>query len=118
LAHGFTYHAEKNILSGKARRCLLRYNSKGVQVERILSPIQLKQLFIPFAILFTGYALATIAFISEFIVFKRTNNPKTEADNALLKNANKISVAIVNIIKLVEIFLKYCSLKPLSNQAK
>ena len=72
LAHGFTAQAEKNVLSVRARQCLLKYNSKGVQTERIISPIQLKQLFVPFAILFTGYAMATIAFIFELIVHKRS----------------------------------------------
>ena len=80
LAHGFTSRAEKNVLSVRARRCLLKYNSKGVQTERILSPIQLKQLFVPFAILFTGYAMATIAFIFELIVHKRSKRQSAVDD--------------------------------------
>ena len=70
LAHGFTVHSERNILSPKAKRCLIKYNSKGVQTEHVLSPIELKQLFVPFAILFVGYFLATIAFIGELIHHK------------------------------------------------
>ena len=70
LAHGFTVHSEKNILTAKGRRCLLKYNSKGVQTEHVISPIELKQLAVPFTILFIGHFLASIAFIGELIHHK------------------------------------------------
>ena len=88
LAHGFTVHSEKNILSGKGRRCLLKYNSKGVQTEHVISPIELKQLAVPFTILFVGYFLATTAFIGELIYHKFVGRRAAGNKVAILKNGN------------------------------
>ena len=112
MAHGFTTRAEKNVLSGKARRCLLNYNSKGVQTERIISPIQIKQLFVPFAILFTGFALATMAFIFELIIYKRSTRQTT----VVISIARPLKT--IGTIKRAKINLKSLLLKPRSKQTK
>ena len=46
-------------------RCLLKYNSKGVETEHRISPIKLKQLFVPFAILIGGWILGFLQFLRE-----------------------------------------------------
>ena len=88
LAHGFTGHSEKNILSVKGRRCLLKYNSKGVQAEHVISPIELKQLAVPFTIHFVGYFLATTAFIGELIYHKFVGRRATGNKVTVLKDGD------------------------------
>ena len=46
-------------------QCLLKYNSKGVQTESKISPIKLKQLFVPFAMLIGGWILGFLQFLRE-----------------------------------------------------
>ena len=45
--------------------CLLKYNSKGVQSESEISPITLKQLFVPFTILICGWIFGVFLFLRE-----------------------------------------------------
>ena len=49
------------------RQCLLKYNYKGGQSESVISPIELKQLFVPFMILICGLLLAFIQFLRELM---------------------------------------------------
>ena len=46
---------------------MLEYNYKGVQAESVISPIKLKQLFIPFVILICGWLLAFFQFLRELM---------------------------------------------------
>ena len=48
-------------------QCLLKYNYKGGQYESAISPIKLKQLFVPFMILICGYLLACFQFLRELM---------------------------------------------------
>jgi hypothetical protein len=50
---------------GKAEKCFLKYNRKGVQAESILSPLKLKQLFVPFVILLCGWLISFFQFLRE-----------------------------------------------------
>ena len=59
LAHGFTVSVK---LKGQ---CLLQYNNKGVHRESNLSPIALKQLFVPFLFLICGWILGILQFLRE-----------------------------------------------------
>ena len=65
IAHGFTQHKFKTREYAGTGQCLLKYNTKGVQAVSAISPIKLKQLFVPFMFLFGGYILALLQFIRE-----------------------------------------------------
>ena len=61
IAHGFTGHLE----ASRPSPCLLQYDDKGVQTESNLSPIKLKQLFVPFLFLICGWILGILQFLRE-----------------------------------------------------
>ncbi|XP_057374594.2 uncharacterized protein LOC130695477 [Daphnia carinata] len=49
--------------------CQLRYNNKGVSTKRSSNPIKLVQFYLPFLILFVGYAMAFLQFCVEKFYF-------------------------------------------------
>ena len=60
-------HLESSREATGTRQCLLKYNNKGGQSERVISPIKLKQLFVPFVILICGWLLAFFQFLRELM---------------------------------------------------
>ena len=59
IAHGFT-------LTTKPKgQCFVQYNTKGVETNHKISPITLKQLFVPFTILICGWILGVFLFLRE-----------------------------------------------------
>ena len=67
IAHGFTSHADSLRETIGTGQCLLKYNNKGGQSESVISPIKLKQLFVPFLILICGFLLAFFQFLRELM---------------------------------------------------
>jgi len=67
ITHGFQSHYESLREVIGTGQCLLKYNYKGGQSERVISPIKLKQLFIPFVILLCGWLLAFFQFLRELM---------------------------------------------------
>ena len=62
--------------------CLLKYNNKGVQYEHKISPITLKQLFIPFLFLICGWILGFLQFLREKMHAHFRCQMITEQENA------------------------------------
>ena len=67
ITHGFQSHFESSREVIGTGQCQLKYNYKGGQSERVISPIKLKQLFIPFVILICGLLLAFFQFLRELM---------------------------------------------------
>ena len=68
IAHGLQIDdssARRRTLDPK--QCLLKYNYKGGQSESVISPIKLKQLFVPFVILICGLLLAFFQLLRELM---------------------------------------------------
>lgn len=89
---------------------MLTYNYKGVHAESIISPIKLKQLFIPFVILKIGCLLAFIQFLRELMHahFERQINqvtyaPVVNSSNRVLSESNDPDTSSHPEVALVEI---------------
>ena len=67
ITHGFQSHFESSREVIGTGQCQLKYNYKGGQSERVISPIKLKQLFVPFVILICGWLLAFFQFLRELM---------------------------------------------------
>ena len=66
MAHGLWDYWEKTReYKGTADKCYLKYNRKGVETQSAISPIQLKQLFVPFVILLCGWLIGFFLFLRE-----------------------------------------------------
>ena len=96
MAHGMWHYWQRTRAYSGNGQCLLNYNSKGVQAESVISPIKLKQLFVPFVFLLCGYILALFQFVREKMhEHLRLLLEEKEKSNAhmLNRNANNVKAA-------------------------
>ena len=91
MAHGMWHFWLRTRAYTGTGQCLLNYNSKGVQAESSISPLKLKQLFVPFVILLCGYLLALFQFIREMMYQHLIKRQREQAGNSQKNGIEKKS---------------------------